>query len=156
MLTRSQIERLEIMEQWLEEIVCSEEFTDLDIHPDVTLGDSLQGVQEVLNAYYPPGYTPPKSAPTLHIRTVQPWHEKLKDIAFTTMGEISGILVITAALSGCASLFCWGISDAKDAFGHKQQPDFAAQSQAYRGLALASVGTALGCSVVASVIKGDK
>ena len=96
MLTRSQIERLEIIEQWLEEIAESEEFAELDIHPDVTLGDSLQGVQEVLNAYYPPGYRPPK--PTKYLYNVRPWHEKLKNTAFTTLGEISGILVITAAL----------------------------------------------------------
>lgn len=150
MLTRSQIERLEIMEQWLEEIVESKELAAFDCHADVTLGDSLQGVQEVLNAYYPPGYTPPK--PTLHIRTVRPWHEKLKDRVFVTLGEISGVLVITSALSACLSLCCWGLSDTKDALGHRQQPDFAAQSQAYRGLALASIGAALGCGVVGSVI----
>jgi hypothetical protein len=154
MLTRSQIERLEIIEQWLEEIAESEEFAELDIHPDVTLGDSLQGVQEVLNAYYPPGYTPPK--PTKYLYNVRPWHEKLKNTAFTTLGEISGILVITAALSACTSLFCWGISDTKDAFGYRSKPDFAAQSQAYRGVAIASIGAALGCGVVGSAIKGDK
>ncbi len=156
MLTRNQIEKLEIMEQWLEEIVESKELAAFDCHADVTLGDSLQGVQEVLNSYYPDGYTPPKSAPTLHIRTVQPWHEKLKDIAFTTLGEISGVLIITAALSACTSLFCWGVSDTKNAFGYRNKPDFAAQSQAYRGLALASIGAALGCGVVGSVINEGK
>ncbi len=156
MLNRNQIERLEIMEQWLEEIVESEELAELDIYPDVTLGDSLQGVKEILDAYYPEGYTPPKNAPIMHLRVARPWHEKLKSIAFTTLGEISGILVITAALSACASVFCWGVSDTKDAFGYRSKPDFTAQSQAYRGLALASIGAALGCGVIGSVIKGDK
>jgi hypothetical protein len=82
--------------------------------------------------------------------------QKLKTNIFTTLSEISGVLVITAALSACTSLFCWGVSDAKDAFGYRSTPDFAAQSQAYRGLALASVAAALGCGVVGSVIKGDK
>jgi len=156
MLTRSQIERLEIMEQWLEEIVESEELAAFDCHPDITLGDSLQGIQEILSAYYPPGYTPPKNAPTLHMRIARPWYEKLKDAAFVALGDISGVLVVTAALSACTSLFCWGVSDAKDALGYRTRPDFAAQSQAYRGVAIASIGAALGCGVVGSVIKGDK
>ena len=46
----------------------------------------------------------------------------------------------------------WGLSDAKDAFGYRVRPDFAAQSQAYRGVAIASIGAALGCGVVGSVI----
>jgi len=152
MFTTRQIEKLEIIEDWLKEIVESEEFAALDCYPDVTLGDSLQGVQETLNAYYPTGYTPPKNSPTLHIRTVRSWHEKLKDRLFVTLGDISGVLVITAALSACASVFCWGASDVKDAFGYRAKPDFAAQSQIYRGVAIASIGAALGCGVVGSCL----
>jgi hypothetical protein len=150
MLTRNQVERLEIIEQWLQEIIESDEWIECDIYPDVTLGDSLQGVQEILNAYYPEGYTPPK--PTKHIYKVRPWHEKLKNVADAALSEISGVLVITAALSACASVVCWGASDAKDGFGYRDKPDFAAQSQIYRGVALASIGAAFGCGVVGSVI----
>jgi hypothetical protein len=139
------------MEQWLEEIAESEELAALDIHPDVTLGDSLQGVQEVLTAYYPEGYTPPKKDPDLCIELTHPW-QKLKNDIFITLSEISGVLIITAALSACTSLFCWGVSDFKGALGYKQQPDFTAQSNLYRGVAIASIGAALGCGVVGSVI----
>jgi hypothetical protein len=87
------------------------------------------------------------------MRIARPWHEKLKDAAFVALGDISGVLVITAALSACTSLFCWGVSDAKDALGYRTRPDFAGVSQAYRGVAITSIGAALGCGVVGSVIK---
>ncbi|WP_414589213.1 hypothetical protein [Scytonema sp. PCC 10023] len=155
MLTHNQIEKLEIMQHWLKEIIDSEEFEEFDLYPDVTLADAHQAVQEILTNYYPPGYRPPK--PTKYLYKPRPWHEKVKDRVFVTLGDISGALVVTAMLSACTSLVCWGISDAKKAFGHEQQPDFAAQSELYRGVAIASIGLALGCGVVGSVLanKGD-
>jgi hypothetical protein len=146
------IEKLEIARKLLEEVSDSENFNTLDYHPDLHLGDALQAIDELLSEYYPPGYTPLKNAPIMHLRVARPWHEKLKDTTFTALGELSGVLVITAALSACTSLFCWGVSDAKDAFGYRSTPDFAAQSQAYRGLAIASISAALGCGLVGSVI----
>ncbi len=151
MLTRTQIEQLEITEKWLEEIIQSDEWLECGIYPDVTLGDSLQGIQEILTAYYPEGYKPPRYD-SIKTYTPRPWHEKLRDTTFTTLSDITGLLVIVGALSACTSVICWGISDIKSALGRIQQPDFAAQSQAYRGVATASIGAALGCGVVGSVI----
>ncbi len=151
-LTIYDIEKLEIAKKLLLEVEDSEGFKNIDYYPDLHLGDALQAIDELLAEIYPPSYTPPKNAPIKHLYKVRPWYEKLKNITFTTLGDISGVLIITAALSACTSLFCWGVSDAKAAFGHRSSPDFAAQSQAYRGLALASIGAALGCGVVGSVI----
>jgi hypothetical protein len=50
MLTAQQIEKLEIIEQWLGQIIDSTEFQKLNCHPDLTLGDALQAVKELLNA----------------------------------------------------------------------------------------------------------
>jgi len=150
------IEKLKIAKKLLEEVSDSKNFKTLDYHPDLHLGDALQAIDELLSEYYPEGYTPPEtiSEGSFHIR---PWHEKLKNTAFTALGELSGVLVITAALSACTSLFCWGVSDTKAAFGYRTNPNFAAQSQAYRGVAIASISAALGCGVVGSVLanKGD-
>ena len=151
MLSIYDVEKLEIAKKLLQEVSDSEGFKSIDYHPDLHLGDALQAIDELLSEYYPENYTPPETIAEGSCR-ISPWHEKLKNTAFTTLGEISGILIITAALSGCASLFCWGISDTKDAFGYRAKPDFATQSQAYRGLAIASIGAALGCGVVGSVI----
>jgi hypothetical protein len=150
------VEKLEIAKKLLLEVEASEGFKNTDYHPDLLLGDAVQAIDELLTEYYPENYTPPDLR--INIKSKEkPWHEKLKNTAFTALGELSGVLVITAALSACTSLFCWGISDAKDVLGYRTRPDFAAQSQAYRGLALASIGAALGCGVVGSVLanKGE-
>jgi hypothetical protein len=49
MLTTQQKEKLEIIEQWLGEIAQSSEFQRLEYYPDLTLGDALQAVREILN-----------------------------------------------------------------------------------------------------------
>jgi hypothetical protein len=48
MLTPSQIRKLTLIEAWLEEIKNSPEFRSLEYSPDVALGDSLQGIRELL------------------------------------------------------------------------------------------------------------
>lgn len=155
MLKYDQVEKLEIMQDWLEEIVNSEEFKELDIYPDVTLGDSLQGVNEVLTNHYPCGYEPPK--PVKNLYRVRSWHEKLKDHIFVALGEVASTSLMVAAISGCASLVCWGLSDIDKSVGNALKPDFAAHSQMYKGLAIASLGFSLGCTVCASAIaRGDK
>jgi hypothetical protein len=153
-LTIYEIEKLEIAKKLIQEVSDSEGFKATDYYPDLHLGDALQAIDELLEQYYPEGYTPPK--PIKYLRKVKPWNQQLKDTFTTALGDLSGTLVITAALSICASLTCWGISDAKAAFGHRQQPDFAAQSQIYRGVTLVSIGAAFGCGVVGSVLKEDK
>ena len=153
-LTIYEIEKLEIAKKLIQEVFDSEGFKATDYYPDLHLGDALQAIDELLEAYYPEGYTPPK--PVQYLTKVKSWNLQLKNMVVTALSELSGTLVITAALSICASFTCWGVSDAKAAFGYEQQPDFAAQSQLYRGVALASIGAALGCGVVGSVIKGDK
>lgn len=151
MLRYDQIEKLEIIHKWLEEITESEEFAELDIYPDATLEDSLEGVKEVLTNHYPCGYEPPK--PVMHIRRVRPWHEKLRDHIFVGLGEVAVTSLLVAAVSGCLSLTLWGASEIKAGMGYKKSaPDFAAQSQMYRGMALASLGLSLGASVGCSVI----
>jgi len=150
MLKFNQIEKLEIAKKLLEEVVESEEFEQLDIHPDLNLYDSIQGIQEVLDNHYPQGYEPPK--PVKHLYRVRPWHEKLKNHVFVTLGEVAGTSLIVTALSGCASIACWGISDIDKSIGNPLKPDFAAYSQMYKGLAITSLGVSLGCSVCASVL----
>ena len=145
------IEKLEIAKKLLEEVSDSENFKNLDYCPDLHLGDALQAIEEVLDAYHPLGYKPRK--PTKYLYKVRPWHEKLKDHLFVALGDVSGALVVVAALSACFSVGCWGLSDAKSALGNKKQPDFAAQSQIYRALAIASISTALGLGVIGSSIK---
>jgi hypothetical protein len=156
MLTNEQIDRLITIEQWLEEIQDSPEFEDLDLYPDLTLGDARQAIAELLDAQKPSNFSPSEDKPVMRLRIARLWHEKLKDRVFVGLGEIAVTSLIVAAVSGCGSLFCWGISDLKAGMGYKSSPDFAAQSQMYRGLAHASLGLSLGCSVVVGCVIGGK
>jgi hypothetical protein len=157
MLNNDQIERLITIEQWLEEIQDSPEFEDLDFYPDLTVGDARQAVAELLDAQKPSNFTTLEDKPVMRLYRVRPWHEKLKDHIFVALGEVAVTSLIVAAVSGCASLFCWGVSDIKGGMGYTSpNPDFAAQSQMHKGLAIASVGISLGCSVVAGCVIGGK
>ncbi|KAB8313966.1 hypothetical protein SD81_040260 [Tolypothrix campylonemoides VB511288] len=152
MLKYNQIQKLEIAKELIEEVTESPEFSELNIHPDVTLHDSIQGVQEVLKNHYPCGYKPPKLdlSREPYIRS---WHEKLSDYIFVGLGNVAGTALIVAALSACISIVGWGASEIKGGMGYKKSaPDFAASSQMYRGLAISSLGLSLCCSVCASVL----
>jgi hypothetical protein len=51
MLTTNQIRRLQATECWLREIQSSEEFRQLEYYPDVTLGDAIQAISELLDEH---------------------------------------------------------------------------------------------------------
>lgn len=51
MLTSNQIRRLQTTECWLREIQSSEEFRQLKYYPDVTLGDAIQAISELLDEH---------------------------------------------------------------------------------------------------------
>jgi hypothetical protein len=51
MLSQNQLRRLSASERWLREIRDSESFAQLDYHPDVTLGDAIQAVSELLQEH---------------------------------------------------------------------------------------------------------
>lgn len=104
------------------------------------MGNALQAIDELLSEYYPEGYTPPETI-SEGLYRIRPWHEKLRDRISIGFGELIATSLMVAMLSSCGSIICWGLSDAKAAFGGKKiQPDFAAQSKMYRGITVASFG----------------
>ncbi len=58
MLTSNQIRRLQTTECWLREIQSSEEFSQLEYYPDVTLSDAIQAIGELLNEHQLCDYKP--------------------------------------------------------------------------------------------------
>ncbi|BAY95816.1 MULTISPECIES: hypothetical protein [unclassified Tolypothrix] len=52
-LSQNQLRRLEACSRWLREIRDSESFAQLDYHPDLTLGDAIQAVSELLQEHSP-------------------------------------------------------------------------------------------------------
>lgn len=153
MLSIYEVEKLEIAKRLLEEVSDSEQFKTIDYHPDLHLGDALQAIDELLVEYYPENYTPqPTHKNFCRVR----WYESLRDRISVGFGELATTAFMVAMLSGCGSIICLGMSDIKaGAGGTKIKPDFAAQSQMYRGLAVGSLGLALGSSIVASYIAGN-
>ncbi len=154
MLNIYEVKKLEIAKKLLEEVSDSERFKTIDYHPDLHLGDALQAIDELLVEYYPEGYTPPQ--PTRENFCRVRWYESLRDRISFGFGELATTAFMVAMLSGCGSIMCWGMSDIKaGAGGTKLRPDFAAQSQMYRGLAIGSLGLALGSSIVGNYITGN-
>ncbi|MBD2441292.1 hypothetical protein H6G69_31690 [Nostoc sp. FACHB-110] len=49
MFNQNQLRRLKTCERWLREIQNSSEFKQLQYSPDVTLGDAIQALNELLN-----------------------------------------------------------------------------------------------------------
>jgi hypothetical protein len=50
-LSQNQLRRLSACSRWLREIRDSESFAQLDYHPDLTLGDAIQAVSELLQEH---------------------------------------------------------------------------------------------------------
>jgi hypothetical protein len=58
MLNQNQLRRLEAIDRWLREILDSEEFRQIEYYPDVTLGDAIQAVGELLDEHEHYDYKP--------------------------------------------------------------------------------------------------
>jgi hypothetical protein len=56
MLNQNQRRRLEASSRWLREILSSAEFKQLEYYPDVTLGDAIQAIGELLDEHDPCDY----------------------------------------------------------------------------------------------------
>lgn len=58
MLNQNQLRRLKASCRWLREIQDSVEFKQLEHYPDVTLGDAIQAIGELLDQHDPCDYKP--------------------------------------------------------------------------------------------------
>jgi hypothetical protein len=155
MLNYTQVEKLEIARKLVQEVIDSPEFSQMYFHPDVTLGDSIQGIDETLQTYYPDGYIPPRVERTPAIERISIKITPIKRLRWGLADMLASIALgslLAAAISGSLSVFFWGISDIDKATGNKLSPDFAAQSHLYRGAAIASVGMVLLSGVLGGVV----
>lgn len=151
MLTLNQVEKLEIVKGWLEEIRDSEELQELDYDPDITIGDAVQAVKEVLREYYPDGYEPPLPVkPVMHLRRVRTFAVGLLSEAAVTSLLISGFL-------GIGALFSWGMTEVNrtrvDVMG---DVDWEMTTDACKGGAVSAFAVFLGCSLSAGCIEGSR
>jgi hypothetical protein len=155
MLNYTQVEKLEIARTLVHEVVESSEFLKIDYHPDVTLGDSIQGIDEALQTYYPPTYTPPRVERCQRVEQISIKITPVKRLRWgiaDTLQTIALTSLLVAAVSASISVVFWGLSDIDKATGNKLRPDFAAESHLYRGVSIASVGLLFLSGVLAGIV----
>lgn len=149
-----EIEKLEIAKKLIIEV---ENSPTLMYVYDNSVRDVLTNarfdIQNVLNSQYPNDYRPEM---VVELKKVKPPTKKMKNFFSYMVGEVVTALVITSFLSGCASVICWGISEMKSGYGDKTTPDFIAQSQIYKGLAITTLGSAFALGAICSVAQDKK
>jgi hypothetical protein len=153
MLNSTQAEKLEIARILVHEVIESPEFLESDYHPDVTLGDSIQGIDDALQTYYPDGYTPPRGCKK--VQTIPMKIHPIKRLRWglaDTLQTIALTSILAAVVSASISVVFWGLSDIDKATGNKLRPDFAAESHLYRGVSIASVGLLFLSGVLAGIV----
>ncbi len=165
MLTFNQKERLEIAEQWLREIKESPEFKDFEYHPDVALGDCLQGLNELIDEVYEQGYQPwqppkpeEKAAIVAHIKhenRFRPLHA-LRDFAL----GVGVPAIFASGFLALSSFVCMGVSDMDKATGDRMMPtvDWMAASDFLMGATGASLAVGGICilTAVASELEASR
>jgi hypothetical protein len=160
MLNYTQAEKLEIARTLVHEVIESPEFLEGDYHPDVTLGDSIQGIDEALQTYYPDGYTPPRGCKRVQTTPMKiPPIKRLRWGLADMLAALALTSILAAAVSASISVVFWGLSDIDKATGNKFRPDFAAESHLYRGVSITAVGVLFLSGVLAGIVntkEGDE
>ncbi|MBD2303775.1 hypothetical protein, partial [Nostoc sp. FACHB-190] len=106
MLNQNQLRSLEASYRWLRELQDSAEFKQLEYYPDVTLGDAIQAIGELLDEHEPCDYNRAnftdeqlysclERLPVMHIRRVKSWREKIALFILDTASEVALVSLLT-------------------------------------------------------------
>lgn len=152
-LNQNQIRRLKAIDCWLREIRDSEEFTALDYCPDVTLGDAIQAVNELLQEHEPERQ---EQKLVIRIRRVIFWREKVRSFIQNAASEVAILSLLTTGCMIVGAIFCYGLDRTQQSKGSEYQPTWANNSKVFEGSAIASIAVFLGASLAGACISGDK
>ncbi|MEA5504791.1 hypothetical protein VB735_17070 [Halotia wernerae UHCC 0503] len=166
MLNPNQKRKLEAIDRWLREILDSEEFRQLDYYPDLTLGDAIQAVGELLDEHEPSDYKPTnftksewhsylEQKPIMHIRRVIPWREKIRSLILDAASEVAIMSLLTTSFMVVGSIFCHGVDRIERSRNEEYQPTWANNALVVEGSAIASIAVFLGASLTAACLAGD-
>ncbi len=157
MLKFEQKEKLEIVEQYLRSIKESPEFKSFEYYPDVTLGDCLQGLNDLIDEVYEQGYqpwqppTPEQKAEIVarikHENRFRPLRV-LRDVAL----GVGVPAIFASGFLALSSFFCMGVSGMDKATNDRLSPqiDWMASGDFFRGAAGASLAVG-GISILTAV-----
>ncbi|MEA5605728.1 hypothetical protein [Nostoc sp. UHCC 0252] len=166
MLNQNQLRRLEAIDRWLREIRDSEEFRQLEYSPDVTLGDAIQAVGELLDEhesyhYKPTNFTDDQwhsyleQKPVMHIRRVIPWREKINSFILNGASSVAIVSLVTTSFMVVGSIFCHGFDRIEESRGEEYQPTWIYNAKIFEGSAIASIAVFLGASLTGACVAGD-
>ncbi|MCC5612083.1 hypothetical protein LC612_36460 [Nostoc sp. CHAB 5834] len=167
MLNQNQLRRLEAIDRWLREIRDSEEFSQLEYSPDVTLGDAIQAVVELLDEHESYDYKPTnftdsewhsylERKPVMHIRPVIPWRKKISSFILDAVSEIAILSLLTTGFMVVGTIFCYGFDRIEESRGEEYQPTWIYNAKIFEGSAIAAIAVFLGASLTSACVAGDK
>ncbi|RCJ19230.1 hypothetical protein A6770_32225 [Nostoc minutum NIES-26] len=162
MLTSNHIRRLQATDRWLREIRDSQEFRQLKYYPDVTLGDAIQAIGELLDEHdhcdYKPSnftndqwhkYVEPR--PVMHIRRMKTWREKINSFILDAASEVAILSLLTTGFMVVGAIFCHGFDRIEESRGEEYQPTWIYNAKIFEGSAIASIAVFLGASLTGAV-----
>ncbi|WP_341532312.1 hypothetical protein WKK05_41455 (plasmid) [Nostoc sp. UHCC 0302] len=164
MLNQNQTRRLEAIDRWLREIRDSDEFRQLEYYPDVTLGDAIQAVGELLDEHCdhkPLNFTDDQwhsyleQKPVMHIRRVTTWREKISSFIQNAASEVAIVSLVTTSFMVVGAIFCHGFDRIEQSRGEEYQPTWIYNAKIFEGSAIASIAVFLGASLTGACVGGD-
>jgi hypothetical protein len=167
MLNQNQTRRLEVIDRWLREIRDSEQFRKLEYSPDVTIGDAIQAVGELLGEHDPSDYKPSnfteqewysylEQKPVMHIRRVIPRRKKIAIFILDAASKVALLSLLTTGFMGVGTIFCYGVDRIEESRGEEYQPTWIYNAKIFEGSAIASIAVFLGASLTGACASGDK
>lgn len=168
MLNQNQLRKLEASYRWLRELQDSAEFKQIEYYPDVTLGDAIQAIGELLDEHEPCDYSRTnftdeqlysclERLPVMHIRRVVTWREKISSFILDTASEVALVSLLTTSFMVVGTIFCRGVDRIEQSRGDKYQPTWIYNAKLFEGSAIASIAVFLGASLTgACVAEGKK
>jgi hypothetical protein len=167
MLNQNQLRRLGAVDRWLREIRDSEEFRQLEYSPDVTLGDAIQAVGELLDEHESYDYKPKnftdsewhsylEQKPVMHIRRVVTLREKINSFILDAASEVAILSLLTTGFMVVGTIFCHGIDRIEEGRGDQYQPTWIYNAKIFEGSAIASIAVFLGASLTGACASGGK
>ncbi|WP_138505732.1 hypothetical protein [Nostoc sp. PA-18-2419] len=167
MLTSNHLRRLQAIDRWLREIRDSEQFRQLEYYPDVTLGDAIQAVGELLQSHDDCDYNRAnltddqwqeylEQKPVMHIRRVKTWREKINSFILDAASEVALLSLVTTSFMVVGAIFCHGVDRIEQGRGEQYQPTWIYNAKIFEGSAIASIAVFLGASLTGACATGDK
>jgi hypothetical protein len=139
----------------------------LEYSPDVTIGDAIQAVGELLDEHEACNYKPTnftnsewhsylEQKPIMHIRRVIPWRKKITSFIQNAASSVAILSLLTTGFMVVGTIFCHGVDRIEQSRGEEYQPKWINNTLVFEGSTIASIAVFLGASLTLACASGDK